>query len=332
MKILGYHFLSLVNRKINQSESARLTAAEKTVKQIRALPGSLARRSRLARMTVCPKASWGWICKRPSLKNCKPLLKACKELFKWPKHGSVDLIMLIQGHHWDLRYLATAAMLRIWYRFCQNHMRCFEGWPIKRSGFTGTLRVSLDDLGWEEISESPWAWTRSGTGDTFSLDPSKRSWCSDQQHLQHMLRHSWRFSRFEKWKQSCRRDTENCIETPFDDNRLKLIHKRNLTSHELAVLTGAAVSPARYFVMMKDNPEERSKIPNWPWCGLMASKATWNHVAWTCPFLIFPPNLCPRNLDPLLKRLGWPNTSKDFHVLQWLAMVRAKTLGDRRPA
>jgi hypothetical protein len=67
LKILGYHFLSLVNRKINQSESARLTAAEKTVKQIRALPGSLARRSSLARMTVCPKASWGWICKRPSL-------------------------------------------------------------------------------------------------------------------------------------------------------------------------------------------------------------------------------------------------------------------------
>lgn len=58
------------------------------------------------------------------------------------------------------------------------------------------------------------------------------------------------------------RNALKIIETLFDANRLKLIQERNLTSHELAVLTAAAVSPARYFVMMKGNPEERSKIPN----------------------------------------------------------------------
>ena len=116
-------------------------------------------------------------------------------------------------------------MLRIWYRFCQQSRRCFVDWPAKKSGFTGTLRESLADLGWDEMPEKLWERVYNGTGDTFTLDASERSFCTDHELLQHKSHHSWRFTRFEQWKQSCRRDTETCIETDFDIDRLKLLQK-----------------------------------------------------------------------------------------------------------
>ena len=102
MKILGCHFVIKQNRQINDGEKRRLSESQKNLLRTRALPGSISRRSRLAQMTMCPKAGWGWVCKRPSIGDSKPLLQACKMLFKWPQHGSMDLILLIQGHHWDL--------------------------------------------------------------------------------------------------------------------------------------------------------------------------------------------------------------------------------------
>ena len=88
-----------------------------------------------------------------------------------------------------------------------------------------------------------------GAGGAFSLDPSKRSWCDDRPHLQHMLCHPGDFPGWTSGSSPPDVALRSALKTQFDANRLSLIQTRNLTSHELAVLTGASVSPARYFVM-----------------------------------------------------------------------------------
>eukprot|EP00438_Fugacium_kawagutii_P016849 Skav219681 [mRNA] locus=scaffold817:64273:65277:- [translate_table: standard] len=244
-QILGYHFLPLQDRKINQTEASRLSEARSRMLRIRSLPGSIARKARLARMTVSPKASWGWVCKRPDKLACAPLLAAAKMLFYWPKHGSMDLILLINGHQWDLQYLATANAVRMFHRFLRRLQEPLGQWPRKFSGWTATLRTGMKDLGWVE-QDTPWVWNHEGLATSLSLNPQSQLWIQEPQLLQHTLRESWRFSRFQAWKESGRLDAQACPDAVYSPDRLRAIQRRQLDGHEMAVLTGAVISPARF--------------------------------------------------------------------------------------
>jgi len=162
-----------------------------------------------------------------------------------------------------------------------------------------------------------WAWQ-------FSLNPRLQSWCDEGKHLQHLLRESWRFTHFENWKQSNRRDAAGCEEVSYGPARIRLLHKHQFTSYEFGVLCGAAVSPARYHVMLRGHSDQI--LQGCPCCGLPAAEASWKHVAWTCPSIIFPPDIyLIHRHDILNMRLGWPSQSKGLETVKWLAMVRAKT-------
>jgi hypothetical protein len=102
------------------------------------------------------------------------------------------------GHHWDLRFLATATVVGIWHRFFKRNQFGFQTWPAKISGLTGPIRAGFKSLGWKEIRDEPWSWTHEGIDASFSLNPRLRSWCDDGKLLRHQLRESWRFLRFEK--------------------------------------------------------------------------------------------------------------------------------------
>jgi hypothetical protein len=332
MRILGYHFRALQDRKINQTESSRLDKAESQMLRIRALPGPVARKSRLARMTVCPKASWGWVCKRPSERDCAPLVRAAKALFFWPKHGSMDLIFLICGHHWDLQFLATATTARILHRYLKKTMHSLGQWPKKLSGWTATLRQGMLDLGWDEVVDSAWTWQHHGLSCRVSLNPSSNSWLAEGTLLQHQLRESWRYCRFDSWKTSGRKDSEACPNASYCPQRLKVLQSRQLSSHDLAVMTGALVSPARYHVMLQNSRNLDKHAPGCPWCGMAAATADWNHVVWKCPAIIPPPGLTESSCDELERRLGWPQPSGDsvdWKTLDWMTKVRTVTLSDR---
>lgn len=329
MRILGYHFLPLQDRKLNQTEANRLSDARSRMLRIRSLPGTIARKARLARMTVSPKASWGWVCKRPDKQACAPLLAAAKMIFFWPKHGSMDLILLIAGHQWDLHYLATANAVRMFHRFLRTTQESLGQWPRKLSGWTATLRTGMKDLGWEEQQDSPWVWHHDGLATSLSLNPQSRFWVQEPQLLQRILRESWRFTRFQAWKESARLDAQACPDAVYCPERLQAVQRRQLESHELAVLTGAVISPARFQVMLRSSNDPRTPA-GCPWCGLSPDHANWEHVTWGCDAIILPSNIVPG--DQLERRLGWPQIHQgrpNWATMDWLVKVRRATLDDR---
>ena len=138
------------------------------------------------------------------------------------------------------------------YRYLKRTLEPLGPWPKKLSVWIATLRQGMFNLGWNEIKELPWTWQHEGLQVTLSLNPAPNHWCCEGARLQHQLRESWRFCKFEAWKASGRKDAESCQDVTYSSERLKILQKEHLTSHELAVATGAFVSPAR-FVMMHEN-------------------------------------------------------------------------------
>lgn len=88
-------------------------------------------------------------------------------------------------------------------------------------------------------------------------------------------------------------------------------------------------TPAANFQMKANENHELvlTDVPPCPFCGLVASEATLNHVVWDCAQNGRPAHVVPR--DSLEKRLGWP-LSGDA-CLRWFARVR-QTIQEARYA
>ena len=54
---------------------------------------------------------------------------------------------------------------------------------------------------------------------------------------------AWRFSNFEEWRQSIRRDAAECVDLRITAEHFAALKKVNLNTDSLACLTGAFVSP-----------------------------------------------------------------------------------------
>ena len=116
----------------------------------------------------------------------------------------------------------------------------------------------------------------------------------------------------------------------YTEQRVAAVRKVPLTADKLAVLTGAAVSPACHD-MMKQLPECTSLCP---WCSDPNVLATWEHVVWQCPAAPRPAINAESCYDDAQARLGWPagqDPPFDEVVIEWLALVRAKCLQLRYP-
>jgi hypothetical protein len=117
--------------------------------------------------------------------------------------------------------------------------------------------------------------------------------------------------------------TQLCVKMCKSQETFWPLKTRDLTSHVIAALTGAAIGPQAYQVM--------SGVPKYcPFC--QAPNATHLHVMWTCPTL----SATVRNISPcdeLQERLGWPgatNPALDAAVLEHMVRVRAAVLDSRR--
>ena len=109
----------------------------------------------------------------------------------------------------------------------------------------------------------------------------------------------------------------------YKEERVKKCRTRPFDAHSLAVVAGAFVSPAAFFQMKKSKDQnlDPSSVPPCPFCGLVSSEATLEHVVWSCPNNGRPAHVVPA--DSLEKRLGWPLGNSDA-CLRWFARVRHK--------
>ena len=61
--------------------------------------------------------------------------------------------------------------------------------------------------------------------------------------LSHRLRDAWRIRKYEEFLELDRRDSTVCADIPCDLSRINILRRKKLNSHELAVVTGAFISP-----------------------------------------------------------------------------------------
>ena len=106
IKILGYALQGVQARKAVPAECTWLQKAIHTAAKVRCLPGTLARKIRIGQHAVSSKASFGWVCRRPSKADIKPFEAACRALVQKPQQASPFLYKIMRGHLWDLRFLA----------------------------------------------------------------------------------------------------------------------------------------------------------------------------------------------------------------------------------
>ena len=152
-----------------------------------------------------------------------------------------------------------------------------------------------------------------------------------KKHVAHLLRESWRRKQFDGFMKSARRDARALQGLVYSEARIKALRNSVLTSHSLAVLTGASVSPACFDVQTNSSVSAHTC----PWCASQQVVADLQHVTWDCPQARAKSGLVPGDAwDAAQKRLGWPTRlrgreTRDQEILQWLAMVRRSVLDDR---
>ena len=78
IKILGFIFAGKKQRKAHPDEKSRLNEAKNRAARCRCLPGSVKRKLMLAQYSILPKASWGWVFRRPSPHDLRPLEGVCR--------------------------------------------------------------------------------------------------------------------------------------------------------------------------------------------------------------------------------------------------------------
>ena len=252
-----------------------------------------------------------------------------RKLLKTPTQASPFLYRIMRGHAWDLKLQSVSTVCSILQKLAVKQDIHLTAWARPMSGWTGVLRKGFRDLGWTEVNNT-WAWRHELTNQSFALMTQDPNWTDDLGKLRHMLRESWRCCMFQKWLQQNTVDSNACQGSVYHEKRLAHLRFQNLTSHELAVVTGASVSPARY---RKMNVQSALACP---WCNTSTSEnAGWLHVAWDCAEAPRPANVSLHACyDALQKRLGWPTgipdrASLDHCILQWLAAVRNKCLHER---
>ena len=129
------------------------------------------------------------------------------------------------------------------------------------------VRAWLRKLQW--VEQSPWTWTHPRVVHT--IDWNAAAW------------KTWRWCLFEKWQGGQRRDSVICQGVQYSTERCRLARQlyQNGNAHDRAILSGAAVSDARYAVML------RTQVAGCQGCHT-SDAPTWHHLAWQCP--AFQPN------------------------------------------
>lgn len=135
------------------------------------------------------------------------------------------------------------------------------------------------------------------------------------EEISHALRESWRLKMWQGFTQANRKDSARFRNLEYDAQRTKFARGAAQGAHEVAVLTGAFVSPAR-FAKMNDGATSALCHRG---CGAIGH---FEHTCWTCPLLINP----PQPQDELEKWLGWPCSHSNLTTLRHLAKVRHECL------
>ena len=280
LEVLGVSFTK-GNTRPTEKQCSRLDKAKDAARRVRAAPFAGAVRHFYAQCTVASKATYGWLLRAPTLKQVVP----CERLLRWAGYGqrtaSVHLQKLLLGHSQDLLFMAGQAAVTAVTRSMRTLGRLLTDWTSP-GGVTARVRKFLKDLGW--VISAPWQWRHSSH--PLHCDLRQQGGMTTDQ-IGHVLREAWRHKMWTSFTSTSRKDSQRFRGLPYDAARCKAAREVAHGAHEVAVLTGAFVSPARFSVM-KNGGTPNLCHRN---CGAIG---TFVHVAWDfapCSHLMF---LLPR--------------------------------------
>ncbi|CAL1162046.1 unnamed protein product [Cladocopium goreaui] len=246
--ILGFTMMPAQRRKATKKDVGRVQEATRRAKRCAAIPGPHHRRIRIARMTVPTKAAWGMLCRQPTKKEQNAVFLLAKQVHRWPKQASTDLLRVVLGHFWDLALQSASTAIRILSRWVGRTRTDLPPWPTKRSGWTNSVREVMKQMGYVETTEA-WVWNHPHTRPLSLKLAAVRQ--QPNSVLQHELRQAWRYHHYHLWRSGTRRDATVCRDVHVTADRLAALKKCELTSHVIAILTGAMVSPQAYQELMQ---------------------------------------------------------------------------------
>ena len=310
LEVLGICF-TRGNTEPTPKESGRVARAVDAAHKVRAAPFKGAVRHFFAQSTVGTKATFGWLLRSPPQK----LILPCQRLLKWAGFGhkmaAVPLQQLLLGHTQNLSYMAGQAAVSALWRAMKIMNRALDDWN-RSGGVTCRVKRFLADLGWTVYV--PFCWQHRALDLTCDLRHHVEM---PVEALLHNVRETWRHATWHQFISAARKDSHLFRNTPYDAQRCKAASRAATGAHEVAVLTGAFVSPARYSVMQQGAVSNLCHRG----CGCVGH---FLHVAWECP-LLNPLNL-PVPRDDLQRYLGWPTSRSDVACLKHLVRVRKQVL------
>ena len=315
VRILGVDFTSHRAAKARATLAERREAALNRGRRISRMPVARELRIRFWRALVIPKMAWGWLFKWPTKKLCTTVRQCMRRVGHIHKAGSTSLISILEGNHSDLSFKAgqdAYAALR------RQNLWSQRQWTrqIEQGTWLGRVRTFLAHLGWVEVAAFSWQ----------HFQGDRLRWHRDPRglHLQrelHVLRESWRAHSFREFLESSRRDANGLALQGAAYNEARAEQARraysNGSSHERAVLVGAALSDALY----SENPAGATCR----WCATGAVPS-WQHLAWECDGFA---DSRPGRGDALCNRLGWPmrrHNRWDTAALRHMSRIRAALL------
>ena len=286
-KILGCMLKPATGRRSTSVESERLRTATWTLNKIRCLPVRLATKVLLCGMSAISKATYGWVCRLPTLRECRSLEWKLARACRVARHSDPNLRRILLGHNTSLLYRTAASQVAACFDRASRGLQM----PDWSGAWARAVKKAMLRLGFDS-GPSEWSWrqgrSRVVLDSSIGLSPVTKS------ALAHVLREAWRRHLFDTWQVRARKDSRLCRGASYRADKCKLARLAALRDRNtFAVLSGAAWSPARRHA--NDGGDMTC-----PWCG--ARFGTWDHLAWRCPAHV---HSVTRPRTWLEARLGW---------------------------
>ena len=315
-RVLGVDFHSKRHFGQSSTREVRLTHSLGVASRLQRAKLPLEIRRHLWQSRVISKACWGHFLKAPPRASFRGLQAIKKNVLYLHQSGSTALQNILEGHRCNLNFQAS-------YQAIGALMRTKDWWPklwnskVQTGTWLGHARLWLKSLGWIERSPFAWCWSHPTQGLMNWMregpDEGPAKW-------HHLIRESWRLQQHTAFLNSSRRDSVLLQGWIYDETACQKARQlfEHATSHERAVMVGAAHSSAYY------QKRKRGAANNvCTKCGQNVVP-DWHHLAWECAH--FHTQRPPRPQSAVQRRLGWPPRGQSYtqakSTLAWLGHIR----------
>ena len=196
-------------------ESTRLQTATWALNKIRCLPVPLATKVLLCGMSAMSKATCGWVCRLPTLRESSSLEWKLARACRVARHSDPNLRRILLGHNASLLYRTAASQVIACYDRASRGLQT----PDWSAAWARAVKKAMMRLGCC-LGPSEWSWRQGRTSVVLDrrigLSPPTKG------AIAHVLREAWRRHLFDTWQVRTRRDSRLCRGASYQEGKCRL--------------------------------------------------------------------------------------------------------------